>query len=221
MRNLSNKQNKVYALLISALTAGCLGAGPAQAELTFNVGLFTDYIDHGESVSNNNAVVQGGAEYSHASGGFLGTQLSTLGGDEAGQEAIPFAGWGFPVGPLDLAVGYAYFHYSEQRDADLGEVFFTLDWDRVSAEITYAVHADDRDARGDTVYWVEVGQPVMPETRLFGGVGYDDPDAESGVAFWMLGLARQHGQSEISLTYASRDESGAQSLFVAGYTVAF
>jgi len=54
-------------------------ANTAQAELAFNVGVFSDYLDDGESSSDNNAVVQGGIDWEDPSGFYLGTWMSTLG----------------------------------------------------------------------------------------------------------------------------------------------
>ncbi|SEP69051.1 hypothetical protein SAMN05421693_103109 [Ectothiorhodospira magna] len=125
------------------------------------------------------------------------------------------------MGPLELEIGYEYFHYSEQDDADEGELFLGIGLGPVTASVSYVVHADDADAEGSTVYLIEGDYAFMPDTRVLAGLGYDDPNDESGVTFWMLGLARESGPGEISLTYASRDETGAQSLFVAGYTINF
>ncbi|SEP69068.1 protein of unknown function (Gcw_chp) [Ectothiorhodospira magna] len=80
MKKPMQHNHMLRAGVIGALMTGLMYAGHAQAELTFNVGAFTDYIDNGESVSNNHAVVQGGVEYVHSGGLFLGVQVSTLGG---------------------------------------------------------------------------------------------------------------------------------------------
>ncbi|WP_246828340.1 TorF family putative porin [Ectothiorhodospira sp. PHS-1] len=221
MKKLMHDNDKLRAGVIGALMTSLVYAGNTQAELTFNVGAFTDYIDNGESVSNNHAVVQGGVEYAHPGGWFLGAQVSTLGGDGMGQEVAPFFGLAFPMGPLELEIGYEYFHYSEQDDADEGELFLGIGLGPVTASISHVVHADDSDAKGSTVYVIEGDYAFMPDTRVLAGLGYDDPNKESGVTFWMLGLARESGPGEISLTYAARDEAGAQSLFVAGYTISF
>jgi uncharacterized protein (TIGR02001 family) len=73
--------------------------------LSFHVGVFSDYLDDGASASNNNAVVQGGIDYSHNSGFYSGTALSTL-DDGDGQEVGLYAGYGFSVGEFDIDVGY-------------------------------------------------------------------------------------------------------------------
>lgn len=213
--------HKLRAGIIVALMSGLTCAGNAQAELSFHIGAFTDYIDNGESASDNGAVVQGGVEYAHSSGMFLGLHVSTLGGNGMGQEVNPFIGLAFPAGPLELAIAYQYWGYPSQDDADQGKIFLGAGLGSVSASMTRVVHADDSDAEGSHIYLIEGEHTFMPYTRAFAGLGYDDPDKESGVSFWTLGLGRESGPGEITLTYASRDESGAQSLFVAGYTLSF
>jgi uncharacterized protein (TIGR02001 family) len=119
-------------LLIGALTF----ASTAHAELSFHVGVFSDYLDYGASASNNNAVVQGGIDYSHDSGFYSGTALSTL-DDGDGQEVELYAGYGFSVGEFDIDVGYVYSYYPSLDDEDLGEIYGQVGWGRsMSASIT-------------------------------------------------------------------------------------
>ncbi|MCG5507842.1 hypothetical protein LPW33_12280, partial [Ectothiorhodospira variabilis] len=53
------KNTRLMGLSMTALTLGLAAPLTAQAELEFNIGVFSDYVDHGESRSDNNAVVQG------------------------------------------------------------------------------------------------------------------------------------------------------------------
>lgn len=207
-------------LLATVGAAALLAAGAAQAELSFNVGVFSDYIDNGESRSGNAAVVQGGAEFNHASGLFLGTQLSTLGQGQ-GQEVLPYVGFGTTLGVVDVELGYQYFYFPELEDADEGELFLGLGYGPVFAEVGYITNADDSDAEGSVVYELGAEYEFMPATAIGASVGYDDPNDDDGVTFWSLGLSRGVDRGEISLTYASRDERGSQSLFAAGYSISF
>lgn len=177
--------------------------------------MFSDYIDNGESRSGNAAVVQGGVAYTHPSGLFLGTRVSTLGQGE-GQEVLPYLGFATGVGVVDVEFGYQYYNFPELDDADEGELFLGLGYGPVFAEVSYVVNADDSDADGSAVYELGAEYEFMPATAVGASVGYDDPDDASGVTFWSLGLARSLDQGTLSLTYASRDERGSQSLFAAG-----
>jgi len=216
----TKKSTRFLGLTMTALTLGLAAPITAQADLEFHIGVFSDYIDNGESKSDNNAVVQGGLEYGHASGVFAGVAMSTLGSGE-GQEVVPFVGYSFGLGELDFEVGYEYFYYSEGDDRYEGEVFAAVEHGPFYAEVSYIVHAHDRDAEGDTVYLVGARHDFMPDTFFDVTFGYDRPRKDDNATFWSLGVGRSLGTGEISLTYASRDESDAQDLFVAGYTLSF
>jgi uncharacterized protein (TIGR02001 family) len=197
-------------------------ANAAQAELEFNVGVFSDYLSDGVSESDNNAVVQGGVDYSHDSGFYLGTWMSTL-GDGEGQEVDLYGGYEFSAGSLDFDIGYTYYYYTSRDDADLGEVNAYVSLGPVYAGLDYTVHADDSDAKGDIIWRVGAGHEIVPTISLDGEIGYFDPDAGDGDSntFWSLGVTKSTGFGDISLTYGSTDESGSDDLFVIGYSIRF
>jgi uncharacterized protein (TIGR02001 family) len=66
-------------LTASAQTAPAAAAAPASEHtFTGNVGLVSQYIFRGLSQTNGDPSVQGGVDYSHASGFYLGTWLSNI-----------------------------------------------------------------------------------------------------------------------------------------------
>ncbi|WP_019569298.1 TorF family putative porin [Thioalkalivibrio sp. ALE11] len=219
---MTQHRNFPSGLLAAAITGALVfGTPAAQAvEPEFHVGVFTDYLDDGASKSDNDPVVQGGLELGFATGVFTGVEASTLGSGN-GTEVTPFVGYGFDAGPVGIEFGYEYAHYTSLDDADEGEVFLGADWQMLSAEVAYVAHADDRDAEGSRVWSLGAEHEVAPRTELFGTLGYDDPADDNGATFWELGAAHATDFGTFSLTYASRDESGAQNLLVGGYRYAF
>jgi uncharacterized protein (TIGR02001 family) len=206
-------------LLMSTLAL----ANAAHAELEFNVGVYSDYLDDGASASNNNAVVQGGVDYSHGSGLYVGTWMSTL-GDGDGQEVDLYAGYTFSAGGLDFDVGYVYYYYPSLDQEDAGEIYGYASYGPVYFGIDYTVHADDNGGdNGDITYRLGTEYEVIPSISLNGELGFADPDAadEDSVTFWQLGLTKSTDLGDISLTYGSTDQRGSQDLFVVGYSVRF
>jgi uncharacterized protein (TIGR02001 family) len=68
-----------YGVLLAALcAAGAAAAEESPHTLTANVGLFSQYVFRGLAQSNEEPAVQGGADYSHASGLYAGTWLSNV-----------------------------------------------------------------------------------------------------------------------------------------------
>jgi len=228
------KKTLVSSAVTGALLVGTAGFSTAQAELEFNVGAFSDYILWGTSASGNNAVVQGGIDYGHESGFYLGTWVSTLGGSvfdedagvsvDQGQEVDLYAGYVFSAGEVEIDLGYLYYYYPALDDFDYGDLFAQASFGPLYASVNYALHAQDSDYEGSTVYKFGGGVEVMPSISLDGELGYTEQKFTGGKdtwTFWSLGLTKSTSMGDISLTYAQTDDSDLDPLFVAGYSISF
>jgi len=220
------KKTLVSSAVTGALLVGTAGFSTAQAELEFNVGAFSDYILWGTSASDNNAVVQGGIDYGHESGFYMGTWVSTL-GDGDGQEVDLYAGYVFSAGEVEIDLGYLYYYYPALDDFDYGDLFAQASFGPLYASVNYALHAQTSDYEGSLVFKFGGGVEVMPSITLNGELGYTDQQAigENGEdvswTFWSLGLTKSTNYGDISLTYAQTDDSDLDPLFVAGYSISF
>ena len=78
------KKTLIAAAVAGALVAPGVVLAQAAAEpasphtLTANVGVVSDYLFRGISQTNGNAAIQGGVDYSHSSGIYVGTWLSSI-----------------------------------------------------------------------------------------------------------------------------------------------
>jgi uncharacterized protein (TIGR02001 family) len=220
------KKTLVSSAVTGALLVGTAGFSTAQAELEFNAGAFSDYILWGTSASGNNAVVQGGIDYGHESGFYLGTWVSTL-GDGDGQEVDLYGGYVFSAGEVEIDLGYLYYYYPALDDFDYGDLFAQASYGPLYASVNYALHAQDSDYEGSIVFKFGGGVEVMPGISLDGELGYTDQQSigENGEdvswTFWTLGLTKSTDYGDISLTYAQTDDSDLDPLFVAGYSISF
>ena len=224
------KKTLVSSAVTGALLVGTAGFSTAQAELEFNVGVFTDYILWGTSASDNNAVVQGGIDWGHESGFYLGTWASTLDGNGAGQELDLYAGYTFKAGELDIDLGYVYYYYPALDDADYGDLYASVGFGPIYGSVQYALNADDSDYEGSLVWKLGAGTEIMPSISLDGEIGYADQKAvgetggDESWTFWSLGLTKSTGMGDISFTYAQNDDGDFVSddpLFVVGYSLSF
>ena len=68
-------------LLLAAAVAGAFAAPAAQAQFSANIGAVTDYRFRGISQTLGKPALQGGADYAHSSGLYVGTWLSTVAKD--------------------------------------------------------------------------------------------------------------------------------------------
>jgi uncharacterized protein (TIGR02001 family) len=111
---------KIFLALLLAV-----GFSTAHAQLTANVGLSSDYRFRGISQSNTGAAVQGGIDYAHSSGLYLGNWNSSIssawkGSDSSGAQSNLYAGWKKDVYKgLTVDVGsHNYFFLGKDNSTD-------------------------------------------------------------------------------------------------------
>jgi len=136
----------VHALVLTGLVSVPAFAVAAEEEsphkLSANVTLTSDYIFRGISQSSGDPAIQGGFDYTHASGFYAGTWASNVGwirdfqGYESGSMEIDFYG-GFRGGigesGFTYDVGGIYYMYPGENnsglpDGDTAEVYGALGW---------------------------------------------------------------------------------------------
>jgi uncharacterized protein (TIGR02001 family) len=121
MRNFGN-----VCIFLLSMAAVALGATAAAAEeaisphtFTSNVALVSDYRFRGISQSYDDPAIQGGIDYTHASGAYLGTWASNVSGNQYlggnGMEWDIYGGYRYALGPVTLDAGLLYYLYPSAR----------------------------------------------------------------------------------------------------------
>ena len=163
-------------IIVAGAAAAALGSGLAQAQtppasphtITANIGLYSQYIFRGLNQTNEKPALQGGADYSHSSGFYVGTwasnikwlrqNFSTPAGEagqynDGGELEWDFYGgykWGFaPDWTLDLGGLYYWYPgditpgctYGLQGcpKADTFELYAGLTWKWFTAKYSHSV----------------------------------------------------------------------------------
>jgi len=177
--------------VIAGLTAAALGSGIAQAQqppasphtLTGNVGLFSQYIFRGLTQTNGEPALQGGFDYAHASGFYVGTWgsnvswLSDSSTYRAGGslELDIYGGYKGTIGKTDFGydVGLLYYWYPGDPapgavKADTLEVYGALSWKWLSAKLSYALSDDVFGVtNADGTYYLDLTASFpVPNTKL-------------------------------------------------------
>jgi len=129
-------------LFLAVLLA--LGFTAAQAQLTGNLGLTSDYRFRGISQTQNGPAVQGGIDYAHESGLYIGNWNSSVSSqmytNGAGVESDLYAGWKKDIYKgLTVDVGsYNYFYPRAKNGSnptfDTNELYLGLGYGPVSAK---------------------------------------------------------------------------------------
>lgn len=170
----------------SVIGAGMLASPAVFAGATGNVGAFSEYMFRGIEQTSG-ATVQGGLDYAHDSGLYVGTWASnnSLG---YGTEVDLYGGYAAKFGGLGLDVGGIYYWYSEEdeADADLNtfEIYLGASYGPVAVKYYYAdeanffLDAEDSDEAGYLLGTLAL--PITSSINFTASVGiYDGDEVET------------------------------------------
>jgi uncharacterized protein (TIGR02001 family) len=139
----------------AALAAPLLAAAQSSSPVTGNMTIASDYRFRGISQTYLGPTIQGGVDYAHASGLYLGNWNSNVtsalftGG--SGIEMDFYGGWKKSFGDVGIDVGAIYYYYpkaewnsntgSTTGDADFNnlEIYFGASWKWITGKFFYAV----------------------------------------------------------------------------------
>jgi len=205
-------------------TANSVG-GESGLEISANVALASEYRFRGVDLSGGNLAIQGGVDFSHSSGFYIGTWASNLDEDTVGfgsTELDVYAGFGGALGEgLSYDVGGIYYLYPDAAsglETDYVEFYGSLGFGLGPAELTAGVaYAPDQDSLGgtDNLYlYTDIGFSI-PETPLTvtGHVGYTDGfltfTNDSKAFDWSIGVeAGLSGPLSVGVSYVGVEGDG-------------
>mgnify|MGYP001812663078 FL=1 len=216
-------------LLATALLAG---AGVAQAELSANLGVASNYYFRGVTQTGDSAAVSGGIDYAHDSGFYLGTWMSNV--DFGGKEDVEvdgYAGFGNDIG--DTGIGYDvsawYYWYpgaggdAQGGDIDYAEASGSLSWAWLTGTVAYTFWSElesDNKPRafdeGDLYYNLGVDPGWSYEgfapTAFVGHYEFDaDGDCNAcdlNYTHWGIGISKDAGDfGSFSVNYEQIDDA--------------
>ena len=98
------------SIVLATAVAAALTSGVAAADLTANAGIFSNYIWRGVTQTDDSAAGQGGIDWGHDSGVYVGTWVSTL-GVGGGNEIDVYAGFAGEAGSFGYDLGVITYQY--------------------------------------------------------------------------------------------------------------
>jgi uncharacterized protein (TIGR02001 family) len=193
--------------------------GPGAGTLSGNVGVFSDYRFRGISQSDEGPALQGGLDYNHDAGLYLGVWGSSVDfndGDEANLELDAYGGWNFDVGFGTFTVGGIYYWYpsaSDDLNYDYFEVMAKLahDFGFMSGSVSLN-YSDNYFADSGQYFYpaVDVTVPLPKDFSLVGHLGYNSIDEEDKFGSpdyvdYIAGVGYKFYGVDLSLQYIGSD----------------
>jgi len=180
-------QNKLTRLApFAAGTALLASAAAANAEVTGNVGVVSQYIFRG-GVEDSRPALQGGLDYAHDSGFYAGTWFSTLdysaeAGNPDNNEVDLYAGYSGSAGDFGYDVGLLYFYYTgtgenpagtvEDADGNVPEAYVAGSYGPVGLSVNYALDDATWTNAGDTYVNLSFEQALPQDFTFSANAGY-------------------------------------------------
>lgn len=221
---------------ISALALACAAVATAAnaeeadmvpGEFSGNVALTSDYLFRGISQTDESPAIQGGFDWAHDSGVYLGVWASNVDfndGDQATVEVDWYGGYAGSVGGLSYDLGaiyYAYPNASVARDYNFWEGALSLGYDltnSLSIGVAYNYAPDFYAESGEAHYLsgsLDYTIPVALSPALSASLGHQwiDNNAAYGVPdylTWSVGLSVDVEGFTLSATYSDTDIGKAQ-----------
>lgn len=148
------------------------GAPLAQAEVSMNIGATSNYVWRGVTQTDNEAAIQGGIDFSHESGFYLGAWASnvnfpsttatlvrgdgngdgviTVGEtavvtdtvDDGGYELDLYGGLAGEFKEVGYDIGLIYYTYIDSDSANFAEIYGSLSYKWVSAGLAYTIDGE-------------------------------------------------------------------------------
>jgi uncharacterized protein (TIGR02001 family) len=127
------------SIVLATAVAAVLTSGVASAELTANAGIFSNYIWRGVTQTDDSAAGQGGIDWGHDSGLYVGTWVSTLGVD-GGNEIDVYAGFAGKAGSFGYDLGVITYQYPiDPSGLNFTEVYVSGSIVGITAGLNYTV----------------------------------------------------------------------------------
>jgi uncharacterized protein (TIGR02001 family) len=193
--------------IASLLSAGLMGAQVANAEVSFNAALVTDYVFRGVSYSDNGLALQGGADYAHESGVYVGTWLSNIDtGIDTDIEYDLYVGYGMEVNGLEIDLGYTTYNYVDLDQGNTTEIYANVTKGAITASVYRDIDLYDSTYLG-FAYSMELPQDLALD--LTAGYTLVDADDEDDIYDVSATVSKSLEMVDVAFTVTNVDGDAA------------
>jgi uncharacterized protein (TIGR02001 family) len=219
----------VHALVLTGLVAvpALAQADEAASPLSANVSLTSDYVFRGVSQTQNGPAIQGGFDYEHASGLYIGTWGSNVDWVSQGyktnnsMEIDLYGGYRGSL-PADVSydVGVITYYYPGDKVAgvsspDTTEAYLGASWKFLTLKYSHVVSshfigwdgASGEKTRNSNYIELNADYDLGNGWGVMGHVGHQKVKHLSGADYndWKLGVSKDLGFGTVALAYTDTD----------------
>lgn len=229
---------KAVATVILAITAVS-----AQAEITGNATLASDYRFRGISQTQGSAALQGGIDYAHKSGFYIGNWNSSVSSSvyaqSSGLESDLYGGFKKSIGAVTVDLGlYSYFYPRARTGAtpdkyDTNEAYVGVGVGPFSAKVSqsYSDYFGTANSKDTRYYEINFSHPVTKKVSLVAHAGRTDvsnqtvgdyDDFNAGVVFNALGFdfgARYYVNDRMTQSFKTTNTVNGQKNYDNGFAL--
>jgi uncharacterized protein (TIGR02001 family) len=216
-------ENTMKTLTHLMLVAGLLGtplmavAEDSPHSISGNLSLVSDYAFRGVSQTNEDPAIQGGFDYAHSSGFYLGTWASNVDGGLYPGASLEWDLYGGYGGKITEDVSYnigmlKYYYPGNNIDANTLEAYGGVTWKWLNVKLSYAL-SDSlfgvQDADGST--YLEANANFELPAGFTLGLHYGDTNVKgsnsAGLDYndWKVGVSKELGGFNVGLAYTDTD----------------
>ncbi|PJA56598.1 MAG: hypothetical protein CO164_12150 [Rhodocyclales bacterium CG_4_9_14_3_um_filter_68_10] len=232
---------RTASVLVASTLLALPGIGAAQStapaasphSFTGNFTLASEYIYRGIGQTNREPAVQGGFDYAHASGFYVGIWASNIswlsdtagGGVSAPFEVDLYGGYknSFAGGDWNYDLGVLRYNYPGTFppgfvDPDTTEVYASIGWKWLSAKYSYAVSShlfgftgtSGENTRGSDYLELNAAYDLGGGWGLAGHVGHQKVDGNGDASYtdYKIGLTKDVGIGTVGVAYWATNANG-------------
>nr|UOZ97216.1 hypothetical protein NCPCFENI_01131 [Cupriavidus sp.] len=195
-------------LLALSLAAAMLplSAPVVKAEgISANVGLFSDYRFRGITQTDTKPAIQGGFDYSHSSGFYIGNWNSSLAG--LGTELDFYFGYSTEIGGVGIDVGNLYYYYPNATDGNTNEIYLGLSYGPLTFKTSYATtdYFGVAGSKNHLYYNLSASFPLSDKVSVDVAAGYQAGKGEQAKGYdYLVGLSYDLGNDfALGLAYVT------------------
>jgi uncharacterized protein (TIGR02001 family) len=185
---------KKTAFALSALTLAVL-APTVQADLAFNVGAVSDYRFRGISQSAQDPALQGGIDWTHKDGFYLGTWASTVdfgSGFDDDLELDVYGGYKWKAANVEWDAGLIHYNYPGGDTDSTNEIYLGGNYKQFNAKAFFTNDLAGTDESG--IYLtggagIELGQGYVLGVQV--GLSKSDGFADSSFMDYRVGVSKE------------------------------